>query len=60
MIISTEDGEYYSLPNISNKLYKAIEKYAKVKITTIRHSMEILPSLREKKKYEIVKKTNKG
>ncbi len=50
MIISTEDGEYYSLPNISNKLYKAIEKYAKVKITMIRHPMEILPSLRERRK----------
>ncbi len=50
MIISTEDGEYYSLPNISNKLYKAIEKYAKVKITMIRHPMEILPSLIERRK----------
>ena len=50
MNISTRDGEFYPIPNVPDKLYKAIEKYAKVKIKIIRHPMEILPYLRERRK----------
>ena len=50
MNISTSDGEFYPIPNVPDKLYKAIEKYAKVKIKIIRHPMEILPYLRERRK----------
>ena len=50
LIIATDDGEFYSIPDIHDKLYKALEKYAKVKIETIRHPMEVLPYLRERRK----------
>ncbi len=50
LFIATDDGEFYSLPDVPDKLYQALKKYAKVEIKTIRHPMEVLPYLRERRK----------
>lgn len=49
LFIATDDGEFYSMPDVSDKLYQALKKYAKVEIKTIRHPMEVLPYLRERR-----------
>ena len=60
-MMATDDGEFYSLPDISDKLLRALEEYAKVKIETIRHPMEVLPYLWERRKnaYQMKKKLSK-
>ena len=50
LIIATYDGEFYSIPEMSDELHKALEKYSKVKIENIRDPMEVLPALWERKK----------
>ena len=50
LFIATDVGEFYSMPDVPQKLYDALQKYAKVEIKTIRHPMEVLPYLRERRK----------